>query len=653
MLSKCLVGLIGFLLLVGYSGIGQISSQPSCRNAPFWQRYNTDKLGPYLTKNCASDQEKVRAIHCWVTKNIRYDVKKYLRLDLSLESSKKVLRRKKATCTGYSVLFAELCGAAGIESYVVSGLAKTMIFDVNRPTALSDHSWNAAKVNGKWYLIDPTWDSGYVKQYSRTIWGVLRSAITFGRYSAWRLKPRFVRATSEVYYLKSGAVFVFDHLPSLPDWQLQSERITYHKFITDSSFYFFRRPSEVSNNGFECATCGAVVQMDSTTYMLSMASSEAEFDTLNPILLARKKTYLAELAYLPEASLSEKQINLGQFIEADQSNKSLLAIWKRHKSDALKFNDHKKADHKRYHEFVWKKQVNGIRQTDKVANRLESSAKASRSRATNWSTYYSRAASKLDRITWKTKLDTNYTYSTLTDTMSTYFRDWDSLAFRMRDLSAQLNSLLDTQEVVVAEIDQWNGELLMMHRKMRTCRLQGFDDLDWPIDQLDSAITIGTSQRDQNIHTLQGAALTQTIANILKQQSDLHKEFQQLARKQIKLLKNWNAPLGQSEERSSVVAAVRTNYQKVNGSWVEINAAQSVRIFTLAKRYPGIKRAIKRERRVHRRDHYMELEAGVFRAQSIDRRYHAVYHEIKGTDKLTMRRIKRLQLDMDRLQKVQ
>lgn len=86
--------------------------------------------------------EKLRAIHDYIAKNIRYDNSfKYYTAYAGLVSKK-----HSTVCQGYALLFYKMCMEVGIPCRYVTGHAGV------------PHAWNIVKVNGKWYHVDVTWD---------------------------------------------------------------------------------------------------------------------------------------------------------------------------------------------------------------------------------------------------------------------------------------------------------------------------------------------------------------------------------------------------------------------------------------------------------------------------------------------------------------
>ncbi|WP_337045084.1 transglutaminase domain-containing protein [Emticicia sp. 17c] len=173
------------------------------------------QLAYQITRGISTDSLKVRAIFEWITKNIAYDTellnniaKKTTEEYTLSQKSDKVIQRKKAVCMGYSTLFEELCMASGITAYNISGYCKNFIFQTNRLSfTLEHHSWNAVKINNRWYLCDLTWSAGSVNE-----------------------KGTFSRKQNEEFYLSNGQAFINRHIPFDPIWQLLERPVTMNEF---------------------------------------------------------------------------------------------------------------------------------------------------------------------------------------------------------------------------------------------------------------------------------------------------------------------------------------------------------------------------------------------------------------------------------------
>jgi len=122
-------------------------------------------LAADITSGIENNYDKAVAIHDWVANNIYYDYdsfysRNYINLDTSALGT---LHSQKSVCEGYANLTAALLRAAGIPAKKVSGFALGVSnaswpenFEPNRD---SNHAWNEAWLNGRWVIIDTTWDS--------------------------------------------------------------------------------------------------------------------------------------------------------------------------------------------------------------------------------------------------------------------------------------------------------------------------------------------------------------------------------------------------------------------------------------------------------------------------------------------------------------
>ena len=163
------------------------------------------QLSDYLIQPANNERDRFRSIYLWLIHQIDYDQKavKNKRINRSNED---ILTRKKAICWGYATLLQALCKEAGIQTEVISGYVKT---DLKKAPFLKypNHAWNAVQLEGQWYLVDATWDSGLL-----------------GEESAYYQKFQ------EDYYLSTPAHFVTNHLPAQPQWQLLNCPISIEDF---------------------------------------------------------------------------------------------------------------------------------------------------------------------------------------------------------------------------------------------------------------------------------------------------------------------------------------------------------------------------------------------------------------------------------------
>lgn len=122
-------------------------------------------LAEELTGGITNDYEKLQAIHDWVAEEIYYD-KDFLngKTKRTNINSIAVLNNRYAVCSGYANLTNDLLAAAGIPSRQVIGYALGITGadnwdDVDLLNVDPNHVWNEVYIDGRWIIVDATWDS--------------------------------------------------------------------------------------------------------------------------------------------------------------------------------------------------------------------------------------------------------------------------------------------------------------------------------------------------------------------------------------------------------------------------------------------------------------------------------------------------------------
>ena len=175
---------------------------------------NLPLLAHELTYKLDTDVEKFRAIYTWVCTNIigdlgqddkvsrkrnkfKNDSLSYIKWNNQYKkiAFKKLLKHKKTMCTGYAYLIKELCFLSGIESKIINGYGRSVEANIESLNA-PNHSWNAVKLNNKWYLCDATWSSGYF------------------------LNSTFIKDYNLGYFLTDPVLFAKNHYPLDKKWLL-------------------------------------------------------------------------------------------------------------------------------------------------------------------------------------------------------------------------------------------------------------------------------------------------------------------------------------------------------------------------------------------------------------------------------------------------
>jgi len=209
------IRLLFFLFLLPIVVYAQ-SRKPNIGKAPFRKSFEFHTLTHALTDHLDSDSLKVKSIYTWITKNIDYDVYGLTAGGGSYTDPNDILRHRKAVCLGYSILFDSMCAVAGINAECVYGYVYMPWYETGDTLFLDSHAWNVVELNGEWKLIDATWGTGYIKARKQVLRKVLFKLFKI----PYATRYRFVHEPNYAYYCTDPEVFVKDHLPSTPAWQL-------------------------------------------------------------------------------------------------------------------------------------------------------------------------------------------------------------------------------------------------------------------------------------------------------------------------------------------------------------------------------------------------------------------------------------------------
>ncbi|MFT7050727.1 MAG: hypothetical protein ACJAZK_001325 [Psychroserpens sp.] len=203
----------------------------SCKNEGL---NNMPMLAYNLTSHLDTDAERFRAIYMWVCHNIANDYTLYLRNKrkrnkyqndsiklktwndrFKKEVFRKLLKQERTICTGYAYIVQELSKLANLNCEIVHGYGKTSMTDIDKLDP-PNHSWNAVKLDKKWYLCDPTWASG-IPDLSTNIF-------------------RF--DYNDGYFLSNPKLFIINHFPKDQKWTLlENEVHSFNDFLTAPILY--------------------------------------------------------------------------------------------------------------------------------------------------------------------------------------------------------------------------------------------------------------------------------------------------------------------------------------------------------------------------------------------------------------------------------
>ena len=175
---------------------------------PKKDRKSIDRLTQFLVKPFNNEVDKVRAIYLWIGQNIGYDRLGIEEDNLSYNhNSQVVFEKRKGVCTGFSNLFTDMAFRAGILSVPVTGYTKNALTS-NVNHEVPDHVWNAVKIDDLWYLLDVTWDAGL-----------------------WLAQDYYDQDRKDSYFLTDPMIFLQDHMPAIPIWQLVNDPFEMSDFV--------------------------------------------------------------------------------------------------------------------------------------------------------------------------------------------------------------------------------------------------------------------------------------------------------------------------------------------------------------------------------------------------------------------------------------
>ena len=125
----------------------------------------------YVREVCAKinelakdDFEKAKLAHDITALLIKYDAASFWAEKIPNQDYSSVLKTGLAVCEGYSTVYKRFCDELKIPCYKVIGYARGVgtSLESEKNIFASNHAWNIIQIEGSWYLVDCTWDSGYM-----------------------------------------------------------------------------------------------------------------------------------------------------------------------------------------------------------------------------------------------------------------------------------------------------------------------------------------------------------------------------------------------------------------------------------------------------------------------------------------------------------
>jgi len=165
-------------------------------------------IADHINTLALSDENKLRVIYIWITKNIQYDTEKKYSFDQdSTDIIAKTLNTRKGVCTNYAELYSSIANKVGVKSNIIYGYTIQ-----NGQVDYNPHSWCVSIIDSNWYMFDPTWGSGFIQN------------------------SKFIQHIDDNYFKMSPDRAIKTHMPFDPLWQLLNYPISNLEFCNKNTY---------------------------------------------------------------------------------------------------------------------------------------------------------------------------------------------------------------------------------------------------------------------------------------------------------------------------------------------------------------------------------------------------------------------------------
>ena len=162
---------------------------------------NMGTISYIVTKKFPDNKDKLRAIFDWIAYNISFDCKGARVNGNEKNNSEDVLKKRKATSSGYAALFQDMCSVVKIRCLTVDGYFKNNVEQINQKPDDFNHTWDVVQLGESqetWFYVDPTLGSGFTDD-----------KVTV-----------FTKAYNDAYFFADRTIFNYQHLPDNHAWLL-------------------------------------------------------------------------------------------------------------------------------------------------------------------------------------------------------------------------------------------------------------------------------------------------------------------------------------------------------------------------------------------------------------------------------------------------
>ncbi|TNF30221.1 MAG: transglutaminase [Deltaproteobacteria bacterium] len=235
---------------------------------------SVEAVGKYIAGQVSDPFLRVKALHDFAAEWLAYDADALVSGNIPSQRAADVFAARKAVCAGYARLLVALGEVTGDRFVYVTGHSRTSGNDLDGV----GHAWNAVEIDGAWYLIDATWDAGFVNG------------------------DTFTKRYSSDYLFTPPSVFARDHFPDDAAWQLLATPLTRGDFLRQpalSPSFFARGLSLDAPARSQVDVAGAldlVIENPTGTWIMAVAedkSSGANVKCAGPVNDAKTALHCA------------------------------------------------------------------------------------------------------------------------------------------------------------------------------------------------------------------------------------------------------------------------------------------------------------------------------------------------------------------------
>lgn len=168
-----------------------------------------ESVANYIAEHEDDPYYRIKALFDYVVDRIEYDVAVLdaLRRGESYyppQDAESIFLARVGVYAGYANLLVELGKYTGDEIVYITGNSR----EQDGAIAGIGHAWNAARINDRWYLVEPTWAAGHIDS-----------------------EKGYVKTYDSTYLFTPPEVMINTHFPSDSKWQLLKEPLSRSAFV--------------------------------------------------------------------------------------------------------------------------------------------------------------------------------------------------------------------------------------------------------------------------------------------------------------------------------------------------------------------------------------------------------------------------------------